>query len=206
MDFLTSPYFLLFARLCVGGVFVVSAIGKLLDKSGTEASMARYPFLPGGAGKLIANYFPFVELLVGLMLVFGVFTRLAAVAAIALFVLFTTLIVYDLTRGSNASCHCFGRLSNEKLTPMAVVRNVALMALALLVALSFDGWLALDAALNTQTGGNLGLVVSDGAGAFPTFVDAVPIMLLALVTVGVVVLGGRAVSVVRTVVDGLGFR
>jgi uncharacterized membrane protein YphA (DoxX/SURF4 family) len=190
----------------VGGVFLVSAIGKLLDKSGTEASMARYPFLPRGAGKLIANYFPFVELLVGVLLVLGLFTRLASVAAIALFVLFTTLIVYDLTRGSNASCHCFGRLSDEKLTPMAVIRNAALMGLALLVALAFDGWLAFDAALNEQTGGSLGLVASNSANAFPTFIDAVPIMLLALVTIAVVVVGGRAVSVVRTVVDGLGFR
>lgn len=207
MDFLTSPYFLLFARLCVGGVFIVSAVGKLLDKAGTEASMSRYPFLPRGSGKLIADYFPFVEMLVGVLLVLGIFTRLGAVAAIALFVLFTTLIVYDLTRGQSASCHCFGRLSDEKLTPVAVVRNAVLMVLALLVALSFDGWLALDGELERSTGGNLGLVAQGGAGStLPTLADAVPIMLLALVTIGVVVLGGRAVSIVRTVVAGLGFR
>ena len=45
MDFLTSPYFLLFARLCVGGVFVVSGLGKWLDKPGTEASMPPTPMI-----------------------------------------------------------------------------------------------------------------------------------------------------------------
>ena len=54
MDFFTSPYFLLFARLCVGGVFVISGVGKWLDKPGTEASMSKYLFLPRGSGRLTA--------------------------------------------------------------------------------------------------------------------------------------------------------
>ena len=32
LDFFVSPYFLLFARLCLGGVFLMSSIGKLLDQ------------------------------------------------------------------------------------------------------------------------------------------------------------------------------
>jgi uncharacterized membrane protein YphA (DoxX/SURF4 family) len=188
-------------------VFLASSIGKMLDKPGTEASMSRYPFLPRGAGKLIANVFPVLELIVGLLLVFGVFTRLASVAAVGLFLVFTGLILYDLSRGEQASCHCFGKLSDEKLTPVAVVRNVALMALAVIVAAAFDGWLALDSALNASTGGSLGLIANgaDG-GRLPTFADAVPVFLLALATVGIIVMGGQAVSMVRTTLRGMGFR
>jgi len=58
MDFLTSSYFLLFARLCVGGVFIISGLGKWVDKPGTEASMSKYLFLPKGSGRFIANVFP----------------------------------------------------------------------------------------------------------------------------------------------------
>jgi uncharacterized membrane protein YphA (DoxX/SURF4 family) len=194
--FLLSPYLLLFARLCVGGVFLASGIGKLLDREGTAASMARYPFLPAGFGRLVANVLPPVELVVGTLLVLGLFTRLTALAAAALFVVFTVMVIYDLTQGKDQSCHCFGRMSDEKLTPVAVARNVALLLLALLVADDFDGWLSLDAALGTHS------IVN----ALPTPVDGVPVILLALATVGIIVLGGQAVNMVRTTLRGLGFR
>src|SRR5689334_272066 len=106
MDFLVAPYVVLFARLCVAGVFLASSVGKLMDRPGTEASMSRYPFLPAGSGKLIANVFPFVEMIVGVLLLLGLFTRLASIGAVLLFVLFTGLIIYDLTHSQNSSCHC----------------------------------------------------------------------------------------------------
>src|SRR5437763_2472558 len=97
MDIFTSPDFLLYARLTVGGVFLVSGISKLLDKPGTAASMARYVFLPRGSGKLVANLFPILELIVGAPMIFGLLTRLAAVGAVALFAALTGLILYHLT-------------------------------------------------------------------------------------------------------------
>jgi uncharacterized membrane protein YphA (DoxX/SURF4 family) len=198
LDFFTSPYFLLFARLFVGGVFVVSGIAKWLDKPGTEANMSRYRFLPIGSGKLIAAVFPVLELAVGLLLVLGLFTTAAALGAVALFAVFTVLIVYDLSRGENASCHCFGRLSDEKLTPMAVVRNLVLMALSLFVAFGPAGWFALDSAMG---------ITREGAPAVQAdAANVVPIVLLALLAVFVVVYGGQAVSMVRNTLRGLGFR
>lgn len=204
MNFFTSPDFLLYARLTVGGVFLVSAISKMLDKAGTEVSMARYVFLPRGSSKLISNYFPFLELAVGLLLLLGLFTRLAAIGATALFTLFTFFIIYDLTHNKNVSCHCFGKLSDDKVTPMSVVRNVFLMALSLLLIVAFDGWLSIDAAIEASSNGAQWLTAGSAANA--NSVDAVPIALLALATVGVVVLGGQAVSTVRTTLRGIGFR
>lgn len=197
LEFLTSPYFLLFARLCVGGVFIVSGVAKWLDKPGTEASMSRYTFLPVGSGKFIANVFPPIELLIGVLLVLGLFTRLAAVAAVLMYILFTGLIIYDLSRGKTESCHCFGKLSDEKLTPMSVVRNVFLMLLALLVAFAFDGWMSLDRTANLA-GSPAGLSVDAST--------VIPIVMLSLFAVAVIAFGGKAVSMVRNTLTGLGFR
>ena len=205
-EFFLSPYFLLFARLCVGGVFLASAIGKMLDREGTAVSMSRYPFLPAGFGRFIAYVFPVIELAVGLMLVLGLFTRPAAFAAVLLFVLFTGLVIYDLSRGSDQSCHCFGRISSEKLTPLAVVRNIALLALAALVVAGFDGWMSTDKALNSLVGGDLGfLFASPQPVGLPTFSDAVPVILLSLLIVGIIVLGEQAISMVRATLRGIGF-
>ncbi len=204
IDFFTSPLFLLFARLCVGGVFIVSGVGKWLDKPGTEASMSRYLFLPGGSGKFIATVFPPLEMAIGLALIFGLLTRLAALGACLLLILFTGLIIYDLSRGKTQSCHCFGKLSDDKLTPMAVVRNVALMLLSLLVLFAFDGFASLDRLIAGNTSGLLlaNLPPTGDPGASNT----VPVVILSLVTVIVVVFGGKAVSMVRNTLRGLGFR
>src|SRR4051794_12648161 len=82
VDFFTSPYFLLFARICLGGVFLASAVTKMMDRGGTAVSMSRYPFLPSSFGRFIAYTFPYVELVVGVMLIVGLFTRYAAVASV----------------------------------------------------------------------------------------------------------------------------
>jgi uncharacterized membrane protein YphA (DoxX/SURF4 family) len=207
MDFFTSPYFLLFARLCVGGVLVISGLGKWMDKPGTEASMSKYLFLPKGSARFIANVFPPLEMAIGLALIFGVFTRLAALGAFLLFVLFTGLVIYDLTRGKNQSCHCFGKLSDEKLTPMAVVRNVFLLALSALIVFAFDGWLALDSALDSATNGSLPLIARRvSTTSPPDGTAAVPLVLLAVFSVMIIVFGGQAVSMVRNTLRGLGFR
>ena len=203
MDFFTSPYFLLFARLCLGGVFLASAVTKLMDREGTAVSMSRYPFLPSGFGRFIAYTFPYVELLVGAMLILGLFTRYAAVASVGMYILFTILITYDLTRGQNQSCHCFGRLSAEKLTPVAVVRNVLLLALSVVVFLAFDGWVALDVALDSTLPG-LGLIARNVP--LPSAGSAIPIVLLALASVAAIVLGGMAVATVRKTLQGISLR
>lgn len=203
LDFFVSPYFVLFARLCVGGVFLASAVGKMMDREGTAVSMSRYPFLPAGFGRFIAYVFPVIELAVGLMLVLGLFTVLAASAAVLLFVLFTGLIIYDLSRGSDESCHCFGRISSEKLTPLAVARNLVLLVLAALVANGFNGWLSLDGSIfsGLRFGDYLSRDCLDC-----NYIDAVPIILLSLFTVGTIVFGSQAVSMVRTTLRGTGFR
>ncbi len=207
MDFLTSSYLLLFARLCVGGVFIISGLGKWVDKPGTEAGMSKYLFLPRGSGRFIANVFPPLEMAVGLTLIFGLLTRLAAVGAFLLFVLFTGLIIYDLSKGKDQSCHCFGKLSDDKLTPMAVVRNLFLMALSILIFFAFDGWLSVDSALDSATNGSLPLLARHiGTTSPPDGATAVPLVLLAFFTVVVIVFGGQAVSTVRNTLRGLGFR
>ncbi|HEX8220236.1 MAG TPA: DoxX family protein [Chloroflexia bacterium] len=203
-EFLASPYFVLFARLCVGGVFVVSGLGKLADREGTTAAMSRYPFLPRGSGRFLGLVVPYLELVIGAMLVLGLLTRLAAVGAVLLFVVFTVLVVYDLTRGQQQSCHCFGRISAERLTPVAVVRNLLLLGLSALVVAGFDGLASLDAPLNSATNGSLPLLASppgDGSLAESTLV-----VMLSLLGVAVVAYGEQAVATVRGTLRGTGLR
>lgn len=201
-EFLASPYFVLFARLCVGGVFLVSGLGKLADREGTAVAMSRYPFLPRGSGRFLGYVFPYIELAIGAMLVLGLLARLAAVGAALLFVVFTALVVYDLTRGQEQSCHCFGRISAERLTPVAVVRNLFLLGLSVLVAANFDGLLSLDAPLDSATNGSLPLLAARAQGG--SLAELVLVGIMSLLGVAVASYGEQAVAIVREALGGTG--
>lgn len=203
-EFLASPYFVLFARLCVGGVFIVSGLGKLADREGTAAAMSRYPFLRKGSGRFLGRAFPYIELALGAMLLLGLLTRFAAVGAVLLFVVFTGLVVRDLTRGQQQSCHCFGRISSERLTPVAVARNLLLLGLSLPVAVSFDGLLSLDAPLNSATGGSLPLLAAPSQGG--SLAEGAMVIVLSLLGVALAAYGEQAIATVRGTLRGTGLR
>ncbi len=203
-EFFVSPYFVLFARLCVGGVFLVSGLGKLADREGTAAAMSRYPFLPKGSGRFLGYVFPYIELALGALLVLGLLTRLAAVGAVLLFVAFTALVIYDLTRGQQQSCHCFGRISAERLTPIAVVRNLFLLGLSVVVLASFGGLLSLDAPLHSATGGALPLLVAPPHVG--SMAELALVVVLSLLGVAVAAYGEQAVATVRGTLRGPGLR
>ena len=85
-------------------------------------------FAPVIGGALIAT-----ELLLGLLLVTGLVPVLAAIGAISLFTVFALALGVSLARSNTAPCHCFGASEVEKISPLALVRALALDAVAVAV-------------------------------------------------------------------------
>ena len=104
--------------------------------------LVRSRFAPVVGGALIAT-----ELVLGLLLVTGLVPVLAAVGAIALFTVFAVALGVSLARSNTAPCHCFGASEVEKISPLALVRALALdgVAVAILIfALGDTGWITRD--------------------------------------------------------------
>jgi uncharacterized membrane protein YphA (DoxX/SURF4 family) len=185
-DFLTSPYLILFARLCLGGVLIVSAIGKLLESRGTrEALASQVPFLPPAIGRPAALALPWIEGAVGVLLVLGLGLWPAALVAGALMLLFTVVVTRDVVQNRRTPCSCFGRFSSENVSEWSVIRDLFLLVLAGLVIITPSRYLALDALWQGAPSG------------VPTAGDAVPVVLLAALAVGAIVLGGTMIATVR---------
>ena len=88
-----------------------------------------------GAPALVVPFVPWIELVIGALLVAQVARSLAAVAAFVLLAVFTALIAYRLAQGERPPCACFGAWSAKPIGPSNIVRNLALMALAALALL-----------------------------------------------------------------------
>ena len=79
---------------------------------------------------------PWVELVLGALLVVGVLRPLVAIVTALLLVAFTVLLCARLARGERPPCACFGRLSTRPISWWSVARNLALIGLAVAVAVS----------------------------------------------------------------------
>lgn len=113
------------AAVVLGLVLIAAGILKLADGDGwpRQASDLAVP-------RPVAVAVPWVELVVGGALVGRLAMPLTAIAALALMVAFTVVLVLRLRAGQRPPCACFGRRSNRPLGPYHVLRNLVLVALA----------------------------------------------------------------------------
>jgi uncharacterized membrane protein YphA (DoxX/SURF4 family) len=96
-----------------------------------------YRLLPGALVNALALVMPWIELLVGILLVVGAWRREAALVAAVLLVVFLGAIGWNLARGHAIDCGCFdvrsaGKTPEQLLADMkwVMLRDVGLLLLA----------------------------------------------------------------------------
>jgi len=85
------------------------------------------------ASQVVAHTLPFVEIVLGLLLLIGWRLRIWATAITAIMVGFLAVVTRAYLLHMDINCGCFG--TPEKLTGMTVVRDGAFAALALLMTI-----------------------------------------------------------------------
>ncbi|MGQ0468029.1 MAG: MauE/DoxX family redox-associated membrane protein [Sporichthyaceae bacterium] len=133
-------------RLVLGGVFAVAGLAKIADPAASVRAVRAYELLPEGLETLVGRGLPAFELVLAAALVLGIALRLAAAVAAGLLAVFTVGIASAAARGLQIDCGCFGGggpTDNPHYTG-EIVRDVALFALAVAVALVGRSRLGLD--------------------------------------------------------------
>jgi putative oxidoreductase len=134
-------------RLIVAGVFVYSAIPKLLDPLSFAKAIDNYrvvfPIIGRGYVNLVAGFMPALELATGLGLLWNRTKRGSALLAAALLLMFTLLIGQAVLRGLNIDCGCFGSGATSKLMARtvglkAILEDVVWLAMAVYIYLQPD--------------------------------------------------------------------
>ncbi len=115
------------SSVIVGVVFCVAGASKI-------ASGQRWPIdaVALGTPDVLVPIVPWFEVVLGALLVAHIAPAITGMIALLLLAVFTILIVRQLRLGHRPVCACFGGWSSRPLGPEHVVRNVVLMALALL--------------------------------------------------------------------------
>jgi uncharacterized membrane protein YphA (DoxX/SURF4 family) len=103
-----QPWFGLLARLILGGVLFAAGYLKVGKADESQMAVRAYEMLPIPVANLLGLFLPFVEVVIGALLILGALTRvMAALGGFTMFV-FIIAIAQAWARGLNIDCGCFG--------------------------------------------------------------------------------------------------
>ncbi len=97
------------ARLLLGGVFLVAGGLKVGHPAVSARAVQAYQILPFDVAAYVGYALPVLEVVLGTLLVLGLFTRPSAVVGAVLLVVFMAGIVSVWARGLSIDCGCFGQ-------------------------------------------------------------------------------------------------
>jgi len=136
-------------RLLIGGIFIYAGYAKLVYpnhhfspwfmlKFSVSANLSTFAFqvesykiLGAAASAFVAHTLPFVEIVLGLLLLLGWHLRIWATIVSAILVGFLGAVTRAYLLHMDINCGCFG--TPEPLTIMTVLRDSALLLLALVM-------------------------------------------------------------------------
>ncbi len=134
----------LVVRVALGAILIVAGFSKVGHAAEFAAQIAAFRLLPQGIIGPMAVELPFLEILVGIFLVLGLFARIAGWIGVVMFAAFDGAIASAVVRGMTVSCGCFGPNDKTVTTWAEVARDAVFVVLAVFVALRAPGMLALD--------------------------------------------------------------
>ena len=132
-------------RVTLGCVFIVASIDKIADPYAFAASIGNYKIVSGTPAMFVATILPWIELLAGLGLLFGVFLRGSALLTLIMLATFTILASSAMLRGLDISCGCFTQdPASSKVGWTKIAENLLLIAINIIVFSRSSEKLSLD--------------------------------------------------------------
>ena len=135
-DRLASPWLTVRVQIALGVFFVAAALPKVVDPPAFAHMVYNYRLVPGALVNLMALVLPWFELMAGIALILGIWTRTSAALVGALLGVFVVAISVNLARGNAIDCGCFdvtaaGKRVAERLADMrwVVLRDAGMLAM-----------------------------------------------------------------------------
>lgn len=133
---LASPWLTVRVQIALGVLFVVAALPKVVDPPAFAHMIYNYRLVPGALVNLMGLVMPWVELMAGLALILGIWTRTSAALIGAMLGVFIAATSINLARGNAIDCGCFdvaaaGRSAAERMADMygVVLRDLGMLTM-----------------------------------------------------------------------------
>jgi putative oxidoreductase len=130
-----SEVFLYLVRIGIGCMFIWSSLPKIRQPYDFLSSVYSYELVGPKLGMFIAMTLPWLELLVGICLIGGIFISGALLASIAMAAMFTLVLGSALHNGLEIACGCFGAGPTDIITYNTWARAGAILLLSVIAYL-----------------------------------------------------------------------
>jgi uncharacterized membrane protein YphA (DoxX/SURF4 family) len=130
---LNKPLFF-WGRLFLGIIFVLASVDKVLHPEAFAEAVYNYQILPDALINLTAIILPWLELILGFLLILGLWVPGAVVLSSLLLLTFFGAILFNVARGLDVHCGCFST-SGEAVSGAPMVWYLLRDAIFLLLAL-----------------------------------------------------------------------
>ncbi len=126
-NFFSNKYLLLFIRLIIGALFIYSAITKIIDTDYFVKSLYNYRLLPEVSLNFFAIFIPWLELIIGCLLVLGIYVRESALLGTILMIVFIAAISIAVARGLDIECGCFGTRDGSRVGLLRIIEDLLIL-------------------------------------------------------------------------------
>jgi uncharacterized membrane protein YphA (DoxX/SURF4 family) len=131
---ISNKYFLLLLRVLLGLIFIFAATEKIAVPENFSVSIANYKLLSTEFVNISAIIIPWIELISGLLLLFGIMVKENSAIITFLLIVFTIGIIISLFRGLNIDCGCFGTVYGEQIGILKISENIILIIFGFILA------------------------------------------------------------------------
>ena len=107
MNTIKSMNLPLIFRIILGVVLIYASYGKILDPISFSDNIHNYHFTPTAIENLVALILPWMELIVGVFLIIGVFLEGTVSITISMLIFFIIILSQAVFRGIDVHCGCF---------------------------------------------------------------------------------------------------
>ena len=109
MKILSNKYLLFIIRVVIAFIFIYAGAEKISNPDDFALSISNYRLLPIASLNFFAVILPWIEIVSGIFLLFGILVKENSAIILTLLLLFTIAIVISLFRGLSIDCGCFGK-------------------------------------------------------------------------------------------------
>lgn len=138
-DFLSNKYLQIVLRLIIGGIFVYASIDKISNPGEFAKAVKNYDMLPLNLVNFMAIVIPMVELVAGLMLIFGIYVKGSAASISILLIVFLIALTQALIRGLDINCGCFSldTTSSKSDIVIRIIEDIFLLIGSLVITIFY---------------------------------------------------------------------
>jgi len=108
-NFFSNNVILLIIRIVLGFIFIYAGAEKISNPESFAISISNYRLIPISTINFLAITLPWIEIVSGTLLLFGISVKENSSIVFSLLFIFTIAIIISLLRGLSIECGCFGK-------------------------------------------------------------------------------------------------